>query len=435
MKLLKSKLYKTVRMNVIEKISGMAAGFIRVPMLLGYLGTEKYGFIVLMLTICNWLLFSDFGFGYSLKNSISKYRAEENEKEILHLIRYCVTVLSLFCLIVLIICSTIIYKGVLLDFWGKYNFSSSEINLSAFIMLILYIPMIPLSLGRNIYYIYGKGETYSLFMAVSQILNILALYIAIQLKAPIYMIIFWNYFFGVFIQLILLIAFAYFKFNTINLFCSPFGKEKIHIINLGMKFFILQIVSLVINQTDNIIIERFSGMSQISIYSVCIQLYNAGLVLVTVLSETLWTNYADHFNNKETEKLKHTFNMHKKISYIYGLAAVSGYIILAKPFIKIWTHGKIVPPTSLIVVIGLLFLFKILNGPLVTFLNALNILDKQILPSIINAVLNLILSVVFVKMIGVTGVALGTLIPFVVFSVGVDWYLCCKSKDNFPLNG
>ena len=65
------KIIKSVGLTTIIKPVGMIVSFIYTPMLLAYLGEEKYGIWITVLTVINWINYFDVGIGNGLRNCLA----------------------------------------------------------------------------------------------------------------------------------------------------------------------------------------------------------------------------------------------------------------------------------------------------------------------------------------------------------------------------
>jgi O-antigen/teichoic acid export membrane protein len=73
-------LKKNIFQSLIFKVIAMALGVILVPIVLHYLGKEKYGIWVTLTVVFNWFGFFDFGIGNGLRNMLSEANAKGNFK-------------------------------------------------------------------------------------------------------------------------------------------------------------------------------------------------------------------------------------------------------------------------------------------------------------------------------------------------------------------
>jgi len=71
---------KQVKGAVLYKIFAVGFSFLVVPLMVCYLGSEKYGIWSTLLSLVSWMLFFDFGLANGTRNRISEALANGNAK-------------------------------------------------------------------------------------------------------------------------------------------------------------------------------------------------------------------------------------------------------------------------------------------------------------------------------------------------------------------
>ena len=89
--------------NMLIKPISMVISLIYTPMLLAFLGDEKYGLWATLLSIINWINYFDVGIGNGLRNLLSKEIASKDYDEAQKSVSTAYIVLSGISLVVLIL--------------------------------------------------------------------------------------------------------------------------------------------------------------------------------------------------------------------------------------------------------------------------------------------------------------------------------------------
>ena len=63
---------KSMFLNILAKPIGMVITLLYTPFLLAYLGNEKYGIWVTVLSVINWINFFDIGIGNGYRNILAE---------------------------------------------------------------------------------------------------------------------------------------------------------------------------------------------------------------------------------------------------------------------------------------------------------------------------------------------------------------------------
>ena len=198
--------------------------------------------------------------------------------------------------------------------------------------------------------------------------------------------------------------------------------------------FAQHLVSVILNETDTIVLTLFSTLTNVSVYSV----YNLVVYGIRKLMNTLTTGIqaliGELWATQERDELNRVFGwtewvLHTWTTFMYGCTAC-----LIVPFVSVYTAG--VTDAEY---------FQPLFGLLITLAQASICLRlpyniailagghyKQTQSSYIAAALmNIIISVAAVKSFGLVGVAVGTLAAMVFQTVWMAWYIS-KNLMEWP---
>jgi len=422
---------KTTFSDLIYRIVLLLTGIIRLRLLINYLGGEKYGLWALLVSIAMWFIIFDFGFGVSLKNKIGEFK-EKGEKEEEY--KTIISVFGILFFIFLVLFSLILglcALGIPVKLWGKYGLPSKELNYSFFVISFLILIRLPLNVTKGIYYIHNRGYYYNYFITISNIVSLILIFIFVKLKAQIYVLMTLAFGIEVIFIFLLYIKFMNDRFNTFKILQLNL-KHVSNVFSVGIYFFIIGIFSLIAYRIDNVVIERFIDLKSVAIYSVVYKLYSYSVVIPDILFHTLWPKYTLLYYKNEKATLVSILKKQYFLTSIYGLIVAFVMLFGGKSIILIWTARNVIPPQNLLAGFALLVWFNCMNSSSITYLNALSIVRQRSILQILNALVNLVLSVFLVQKIGIMGVLLGTLIPYAIFILGYNMYLTRKNiKEMF----
>lgn len=178
--------------------------------------------------------------------------------------------------------------------------------------------------------------------------------------------------------------------------------------------------------TDSIVLTLFSTLSNVSIYSVYALVLNG----VTGFLESVTTSLTPYFGNmivkNEMEVLNRKFSylewaVHQGVVFIYTSTA-----ILIVPFVKIYTEGindadYIVPVFALVLTIA--YALRTLRIPYNSMVIAAGHFKQTQMGSVMEAAVNIIISIAGVCLFGLAGVAAGTVAAMLCRTGYLVWYL------------
>jgi O-antigen/teichoic acid export membrane protein len=119
--------------------------------------------------------------------------------------------------------------------------------------------------------------------------------------------------------------------------------------HVGGMFFMIQIVVLIF-QTDNLIIAHFAGTAAVTPYSVAYRLFGYTTLLQGLIFPNLWAAYAEAIARKDIGWVRRTYRSNLALSTLSTVAVAVPLVIVATPFICVWTgEDAAVPPFGLLV--------------------------------------------------------------------------------------
>lgn len=187
-------------------------------------------------------------------------------------------------------------------------------------------------------------------------------------------------------------------------------KEKILIYKDTGALFCHKIGYTVVKSTDSIILSKYIGVVTLGIYS------NYTLIVTAIdnVLNKLFGSFVSTIGNISIDKSKEqTYNSYRKLFFIdmwFSSFCSICLFILINHFIELWLDASFLLKPWIVLIITInLFLnaSRIING---SFVNANGLFVKDRIRPLVEALLNLVVSVVLVKRIGIGGIFVGTII-------------------------
>ena len=187
-----------------------------------------------------------------------------------------------------------------------------------------------------------------------------------------------------------------------------------------------KIGGIIVSSTDNIIISKFVGIIEVGIYSNYYLITNA----LNIIYGQLYSSILASVGNLCIENnIEEQYLVYKRIDFlgfwIYSFSSIC-LICLLNPFIDIWIGSQYLFPFYVVLIITVNFYIYGMRKVNITFREATGMFYKDRWKAIIEAIINLIVSVILVKKLGVFGVLLGTFISSITVCVWVEPYILFK---------
>ncbi len=188
-------------------------------------------------------------------------------------------------------------------------------------------------------------------------------------------------------------------------------------LKLGLSFFIIQLMYLIIFTTDNLIIANLFSPSDVTIYNTAYKYFSVISFVFAIIVTPFWPTITKANANNENSIIKKV--MRTLLQYwAISVFLVVVMIIIANYVYFVWTKDAVKVPMSLTIVMGIYIIVSSWNTIFATYINAVGKIKLQMYSSIIVGVLNIPLCYFFSKTLnfGLTGVILATVVCLLVGS-------------------
>ena len=389
-----------------------------------YLNEEYLGTNGLFSNILSILSLAELGFGTAMVYNMYKPLVNNDQRKIKALMKLYAKVYTIIGIIVAII-------GIgLMPFLDYIIKDTSGIENLKFIYLIFLIDCVCsyfFAYKRSILTADQKEFICSqykyIFTIVKSVLQIITL------------VIFKNFILYLLIQILFTLLeniFISIKVNNIYPFLKEKNNEKLSknelmLIKNDVKALVLtKLGHVMLTGTDNIIISTFIGIGVVGILSNYNLIINSVVMVISQIMTSLTGSIGNYIasNNKRNNEL-----LFKRVEFvnfwIYSFCMIC-LIFLLNPFIKLWIGEKYILNQVNVIVLSINFLISGIMSTLWTFRSTIGLFTQGKYRPIFAAILNIVISVILAKSIGVVGVLLGTIISRLLVNLWYDPYIIYK---------
>ena len=188
---------------------------------------------------------------------------------------------------------------------------------------------------------------------------------------------------------------------------------------------IYKIGTVVTLGTDNIVISKFLGLIPVGIYSNYILITNS---LNNVLNQ-LFNAITASIGNLVATNNERSKNIYEKLSffnfYIYSLCSICLFVLI-NPFIHIWLNDEYVLSTWVAMLLAINFYITGMGAVTNSFRSAYGLFYKARFRPIVMVIINIVVSVILVKPLGIAGVIIGTIVSRLLTIAWLDPYVIYK---------
>jgi O-antigen/teichoic acid export membrane protein len=391
---------------------GMMVSLVTVPLTFSYLGTERYGlWMVLISLVMSVMGFADLGIGNGLINAISEAYGKDDHR----LAREYFTSAFFLMLCIALFFALVGAVGYPFVSWIRvFNVKSAAVaaeGARAFVVLYAcFVVGIALGVISRAQAGLQQGYFPQIIGAAGSIFTLLGLLLVIALHGSLAWLVFASNIGGIIATLVngwLLFRACPWLFPTWEAYRQS---SAIKLLKLGGMFFVLQCAVTLSFTSDNIVIAQILGAAAVAMYAVPQKLFSLVTMVVSMAIGPLWPAYGEALARGDVEWVRRVFR--GSLWLVLGITVPSCTLLaLAGPWILRVFFGKSLhAPTSLLIVLAVWGVVSAVSTVASVLLNGAGVLKVQIVLSVFASLANLGLSIFFTRRFGVMGVCLGSIV-------------------------
>lgn len=331
-----------------------------IPLTINYISSELYGIWLTLSSMIQWISFFDIGLGNGLRNKLGEALALKQFK------RGKVFVSTTY----VVIASIFSFLGILLYFlipfvdWG--NFLNVSIKYQATIVLVMRILLISfcvqivLKLISNVIQAFQLYALSSLLDTIGNIFVLLFIYLLTISMSPNLSHVALAFSVAPILIYLVYSIYAYstrFRVVAPNLFY--FRKSSaFNILNLGGKFFLIQIAAIVLYQMINILITKLCGPEKVTEYNIAYKYFSIILMLLMIVISPLWSAFTEAYTQKDKLWM---FSIYKKLMKVFAgcVLALFMMVLISSIVYGLWIGDKVSISFSLSVFVAVYILINV----------------------------------------------------------------------------
>lgn len=421
----KEKILKNSILAVVQKIVEVLLAFIFRTVLINSLGVKYLGISGLFTNIFSILSLMELGIGSTIVFLMYKPINDKDYETLKSLLRLYSRFYNTVALLISII-------GILLiPFLPRIinDYNNLDINLIPIYLLTLanvvasYLLAYRRSLLEADQKAYINSINYSVYNIIATVLKIVAL------------VLFHNYILTlviVFVCTVMSNISIYIKTNKLYPFLKDknvlkLNKEKIKEIYLRMIASTMhQIGNIIVTSTDNILISAFIGIAEVGMYSNYSMMTNIIYSTFSLIFCSITANIGNIIIQETKENIKNVFDNLFFVNYYMYFVSCPIFCAVVNNLISIWIGEEFVFNIWITIAITVSLYVMGMRHTIVTFINSSGLNYNTRYKAFLEALLNLIISIILVKLCGIIGVIVGTIISFLLISVWFEPYVLFK---------
>jgi O-antigen/teichoic acid export membrane protein len=408
------KAKKNIIASVFIKGLSMVVGFLIVRITLNYLDETTYGIWLTLTSFLAWFSFFEVGLGNGLKNKLAEALAVKDYK--LGKI-YVSTTYAILTIIVSAIAILFFVGNFFFDWTVILNTDKELLNQLTsltFIVFGFFFLRFVLQLINIVLFADQRPAIANVFGPIGNLIVLIIIYVlTITTKEGSLVLLGWVL--SVVPVLVLIIATIFFYNRDYKNIAPSIKYVKMEyakdLLNLGIKFFFIQVVGLIVYQTSNIIIAQYFGPADVTVYNIGYKYFSILIMAFNIIVAPFWAAYTEAWVKKDIDWIRSTV---KKLLMIWGGLAVLGIVMLlfAEQFYFLWIGDKVKVPFKLSLALLIYFITYNFGGIFVMFINGVGKIKLQMYSSAIGAIVYVLVALVLIKYydVGMIGLVIASVL-------------------------
>jgi O-antigen/teichoic acid export membrane protein len=405
------------------------AGFVLVPIVLHYLGREDYGLWATIGQMLGYLALLDLGMANAVVRRTARMR-EHGDLEAIN--RMVSTALALYCVLGFVFLVVGLALSLFLPHWSAIPPDRARIATVIFIIMVVYGALsFPLRVASSTLNGYQQ-------MAATNLTNFVA-----NLLSPVLAVVLLATGFGLIALplgsviaglLAAIAAFVILRRSVPDLrvgwrFVSRM--EAREIFGWSWQLFLNNIAVAIIYQTDNLVVASGVGLAAVTIYTLTSRLPMYAMPLIFTLGDSCHPGAFELYEQGKLDRLREVYVRVMRLTAAAGLTVAIVALAFNESFMRLWVGPNNFGGMELTAIFVFIMFYRVMMQVASIIVISSGKLKGVVLMSLAEAVLNLVLSVWWVRNYGIVGVAMGTATAGALTS---GWYVIRFTARELRMN-
>ena len=392
------KVKKNILASFFIKGVSIIVGFLMVRIVLDYLDQTNYGVWLTLSSFLTWFSFFEIGLGNGLRNKLAEAIAVKDYQ--LGKI-YVSTTYAILTIVISIVAIIFFIANFFIDWSIILNTNSNlapQLSNLALIVFGFFFLRFVIKLISIVLYADQRPALANSFGPLGNLIALIVIYVLTKTTQGSLIYLGWTL--SVLPVIVLLFASVYFysgRYKNIapSLKFIKFEYAR-NLLNLGVKFFLIQIAGLIIYQSSNIIIAQFFGPAEVTTYNIAYKYFSILTMAFSIITMPFWSAFTEAWALKDIVWIKSTI---KKLLTIWLILSLGGGIMLifSNQFYHLWIGDKMVIPFKLSLALLIYFITFTFGGVFNMFINGVGKIKLQMYSSFLAVILFIGIAIVTIK--------------------------------------
>lgn len=382
--------------------------FAMVPLLINQLNTENYGIWITFASLISWFSFFDIGLGNGLKNILANKLASNDiiaAKKAISTAYISISTLSI------VLASVFFFLNRYLN-WAKLlnapDSILSELTTLSYFVIISFFLQLVFKLISSIFDAIQMPAVSGAITAFGNLLAIIFIYLLIVLYDSHSLLLYGIVLSTTPILALLIATFYFFRKKHANLAPSfrSFDRSMVKsLFGLGARFFLIQITSIVLYQTNSFVIAHVVGVESVTTYDIAYKYAGIFQMAFTIVLSPIWVASTDAYISNNIDWIYKAISKLNKVLFLIVIASII-QLLVSKQLYRLWIGDKVNINYSLTFLMQFYFVVSMRGGIYCMVLNGIGKIRMQFVLNFAECLIHIPLAIFLGKHFGINGVVI-----------------------------
>lgn len=413
------RIKKNIIISFLVRSLSVAINLVIVSLAINYVDPVQYGIWLTLTSIISWFTYFDFGMGNGLRNRLATALAfKEYDKAK----KYVSTTYAVFIIIAISVFVLFYFVNPYINWNNILNIPSTvDENIHLVLLALLGSLCIQFVLQLintvlNSVHESAKAEIITLLGQVGMLITLLVLKYTVKGGLSILIVALNIAPLATIFLASLLLYNGRHKLIGPSLKSVDFSYAR-SILNIGGAFFVIQLGSMVLYQTDNIIITRVLGPEAVTKFNITYKLYYVIFIAFSIITSPYWSAFTDAYAKKDYQWINKSVKRLRKVWLFISFVIVPVFFVLAKFIFKILFPDVSGITSSLSLSMAVYVICSSCLSFTCSLLYGIGKLRVLLILYVLVTITNVPLGIVMGKWMGIEGVVIANIIMFVFMNI------------------
>jgi O-antigen/teichoic acid export membrane protein len=405
-------------------------GLVVLPFNVAHLGASAYGLWMLTASVTTYFSVLDLGYSGALVKFVAQYRARRDFQALNEILSTTFSIFATFGVV-----TYLVAIGIALFMGRLFQLTPEQVHVGRIVLLIISLNVA----AGTAFSVFGGvingfqrydlnnvvGTISSVVTAAVNVAVLAAGYGLVELVATTTMVRLLTY--------LVYRANAYRVFPGLQLRIASFRLDRLReVTSFSIYMLLIDWANKMNYSVDALVIGAFLSTSAVAVWTVGQRLAEVTQRLTNQLNDVLFPTVVDNDTTARTERLKAIFIQGTRLSLATVVPMGGAMMLMAGPLVQAWVGPEFARSALVLQLLTLSVIVRVGNATAGTVLKGAGEHKLVAFTNVAAAIVNIALSIAFVRPFGLPGVALGTLVPIGIASMLVLFPAGCR-RVGLPL--